>query len=522
VVDADHIIIGSGINALVAAAMLARKGRTVLVLEREDHLGGCMISAEATLPGFTHDVMATTFVLFLTSPAHAALGGDLARHGLEFCHSGQPAAVVRPDGSSLVLTMDRAANIAAFNALAAGDGDQHGRDVGGIEAEGPFLFALLGGALWTWPTAWLMFGQMRKRGLRGLAAWFGLALRPARGWLEAGYQSPLVQALWAPWVLHAGLTPESSYSAKMGQVIACVLETAGAPVIKGGARAAVAAFKALIEEHGGELRVGADVDRIDVAEGRVAGVTLADGSRIAAKSVLASVAPGQLAGRLLRDVNLAEDKAAAQKFRHGRGNFQLHYALDASPEWLSPGLEDVALIHLADGVDSVSKSANEAERGMLPAVPTICVGQPHRLDPSRAPTGKAVLWLQIPDAPRVIKGDAAGVIETGPEWTEAVREAFADRVEAVLARHIKDFAAIKLARRAYSPSDLAAMNVNLVGGDPYGGACSIDQFFIWRPFAHSTNGTNALRGFLHIGASTHPGPGLGGGSGYLAAKRLGA
>ena len=518
----DHIIIGSGINALVAAAMLARKGDRVLVLEREARLGGCLYSDEATLPGFTHDVMAATFVLFLTSPAHAALGADLARHGLEFCHTAHPTAVLRPDGSSLVLTTNRAANVAAFNALASGDGDQHARDVGGVEADAPFLFALLGGALWSWPTAKLLLGQVRKRGLRGLAGWFGTALSPARGWLEAGYQSPLVQALFAPWVLHCGLTPEATYSAQMGKVVAFALEAAGAPVVKGGAGAAVAAFKALIEEHGGQLRVGADVDRIDVVGGRVTGVTLADGSKIAAKSVLASVAPGQLMDRLLRAENLPADKAAAKTFRHGRGNFQLHYALDASPEWLSPGLEEVALIHLSDGIDSVSKSANEAERGMLPVVPTICVGQPHRLDPSRCPPGKAVLWLQIPDAPRVIKGDAAGLIETGPDWTEATREAFADRIESILSRHIKNFASIKLARRAYSPADLAAMNINLVGGDPYGGACSIDQFFIWRPFAHSVNGTNALRGFLHIGASTHPGPGLGGGSGYLAAKRLGS
>ena len=131
-----------------------------------------------------------------------------------------------------------------------------------------------------------------------------------------------------------------------------------------------------------------------------------------------------------------------------------------------------------------------------------------------------MLWLQIPDAPRGIKGDAAGEI-AGRDW-DAVREAFADRVEAILSRHIKDFASIKLARRAYSPNDLQAMNVNLVGGDPYGGACSIDQFFIFRPFAHSVNGTGLVRGLTHIGASTHPGPGLGGGSGFNAAKRLGA
>ncbi|MFM7443465.1 MAG: phytoene desaturase family protein, partial [Tabrizicola sp.] len=233
-----------------------------------------------------------------------------------------------------------------------------------------------------------------------------------------------------------------------------------------------------------------------------------------------SVAPGQLYGRLLDGMNLPDDQAATRQFRHGRGDFQLHYALDKDPEWLTPGLDDVALIHLADSIDSVSKSANEAERGMLPATPTICVGQPHRLDPSRCPDGKAILWLQIPDAPRIIKGDAAGEI-TGTDWDQ-VKEAFADRLEMILSRHIRGFDKIKLKRVAYSPRDTERMNCNRVGGEPYGGHCGIDQFFIWRPFAHSTNGTGLVRGLIHIGASTHPGPGLGGGSGFNAAKRLGA
>lgn len=516
----DHIIIGSGINGLVAAALLALKGDRVLVLEREAVAGGCMRTDEITLPGFQHDVMAATFVLFMTSPAGAVLGPHLARHGLDYCHSPHPTAVLRPDGSSLVLTMDQARNVAAFNALAPGDGDAHARDVGGVAADALFLFALLGGPLWSWGTARLMFGQVRKRGLRGLVTWMGQALAPARGWLEGTYQSPQVQALWAPWVLHCGLTPESAYSAQMGKVIAFALQAAGAPVVKGGAGAAARAFVALIEEKGGTVRTGADVDEITVSAGRVTGVRLAGGETVAARSVLASVAPGQLYGRLLQGVDMPGDQSAAKAFRHGRGDFQLHYALDRPPEWLSPGLDDVALIHLTDGIDAVSKSANEAERGMLPATPTICVGQPHRLDPSRCPEGKAVLWLQIPDAPRLIKGDAAGEIG-GHDW-DAVREAFADRLEAILARHIKDFAAIKLARRAYSPKDLERMNVNLVGGDPYGGHCGVDQFFLWRPFAHSTNGTGPLRGLIHIGASTHPGPGLGGGSGFNAARRLGA
>ena len=513
---ADHVIIGSGINGLVAASLLALKGDRVTVLERESVIGGCL-RTEVLHPGFVHDLMAATWVLFMTSPAGAALGPHLARHGFDYCHSPQPTAVLRPDGEAVVLTMDRAANISAFNALAAGDGDRFAADVDAIAADAPFLFALLGQSLWSWPMVKLMAGQVRKRGMRGLAAWFGRALGPARGWLESGYQSAGVQALFAPWVLHAGLTPESAYGGQMGRVIAFALEAAGAPVVKGGSGAAVAAFRGLIEANGGVIRTGADVERINVHNGRVTGVTLAGGEVISASSVLASVAPGQLFGRLLQ--GSPEDQAAAAAFRHGRGNFQLHYALDGVPEWLTPGLDQVALIHLADGIDSVSKSSNEAERGMLPMVPTICVGQPSRLDPSRCPEGKAVLWLQIPDAPRVIKGDAAGEI-AGHDW-DAVREAFADRIERIVSRHVKGFDRLILARKAYSPADLERMNINLVGGDPYGGACSIDQFFLWRPFAYSPGATLA-KGLIQIGASTHPGPGLGGGSGFNAAKRLGA
>jgi phytoene dehydrogenase-like protein len=518
-VAVDHVIIGSGINGLVAASLLALKGDRVLVLEREAQPGGCLRTEELA-PGYLHDVMAATFVLFMTSPAGAALGPHLARHGWEYCHTPHPTAVLRPDGQAVVLTTDRAANVAALEALAPGDGAAFAADADGVGADAPFLFALLGQRLWSWPMAKLLFGQARKRGLRGLVAWFGQALDPARGWLESTYRSPGAQALFAPWVLHTGLTVEAAYSGQMGRVIAFALEAAGAPILKGGAGQAAQAFRALIEANGGQVRCNADVDRIVVRNGRVEAVRLAGGEEIATRSVLASVAPGQLYDRLLEGVNLPEDRAALRKFRHGRGNFQLHYALDGVPDWLTPGLDQVALIHLADGIDSVSKSSNEAERGMLPATPTICVGQPSRLDPSRCPPGKAVLWLQIPDAPRIIKGDAAGEIE-GTDWDE-VREAFADRIERILARHIKGFDKLILARRAYSPKDLERMNVNLVGGDPYGGHCGIDQFFVWRPLAHSTNGEGPVRGLIHIGASTHPGPGLGGGSGFNAAKRLGA
>jgi phytoene dehydrogenase-like protein len=232
-VSFDHVIIGGGINGLVAAAMLAGGGQKVLLLERADHVGGCMLSGEVTLPGFTHDVMAATFVLFLTGPAYAALGPDLARHGLELSHTTHPTAVVRPDGSSAVLSTDRAANIAAFNELSPGDGDRHSADVGSVEANAPLLFGLLGGQLWSLSTARLIAREAWRRGPRGLAEYFGAALAPARGWLESTYGSPEIRALHAPWTLHCGLSPEDTYSAQMGKVVAFALEAAGAPIVKG-------------------------------------------------------------------------------------------------------------------------------------------------------------------------------------------------------------------------------------------------------------------------------------------------
>jgi len=517
---ADHVIIGGGINGLVCAAMLAKAGHEVLLLERNAEVGGCMRSAEATLPGFTHDVMAATFVLFVTGPAFGELGEDLKRHGLEFANAPHPTGVLRPEGSSAVLFTDRAANIQAFNALSPGDGETHRAAVGEIEANAPLLFGLLGGEPWGRSAVKLLAKEAWRRGPRGLADYLGGALAPARGWLESSYKSPTLQALFAPWTLHCGLSPEDAYSGQMAKIVAFALEAAGAPVAKGGAGRAAAAFRALIEEKGGRVRTNAEVERILVRNARAAGVRLRGGEEIFTQNVIASVATRHLYGPLLDEAAPKPAREAAETFRHGRGNFQLNYALSRPPRWIAPGLEKVALLHLTDGIDAVSKSHNEATRGMLPETPTLCVGQPAALDPSRAPDGQATLWIQVPDAPRQLKGDAAGTISTNGLWDEATREKFANRVEAILARHIEGFSETVLGRRAFSPADLEAMNVNLVGGDPYGGACTIDQFFLWRGVPGSVNHRTPIKGLYHIGASTHPGPRLSGGSGYLVAKEL--
>jgi phytoene dehydrogenase-like protein len=120
-----------------------------------------------------------------------------------------------------------------------------------------------------------------------------------------------------------------------------------------------------------------------------------------------------------------------------------------------------------------------------------------------------------------VKGDAAGEIDVGDEtWTEELRERYADRIQARLAQQIENLDSALLKRVTLSPADIEAANMNMVGGDIYSGSCALDQNLVWRPRASAPGHRTALPGLYQIGASTHPGPGLGAGSGTLVAREL--
>ena len=140
----DYIIIGSGINGLVAGALLSRAGKKVLIVELSESFGGCLSTEEITLPGFKHDIMAATFVLFITSPAYAELSSDLKKYGLEFCQSANPTAVIRPNGTSLILSTDQSTNFKRISKLNDDDGKQFLKDINEIANDADFLFSLLG------------------------------------------------------------------------------------------------------------------------------------------------------------------------------------------------------------------------------------------------------------------------------------------------------------------------------------------------------------------------------------------
>lgn len=519
----DAVIVGSGINSLVCAGILAQRGKKVCVLERASTLGGCIRTESLTAPGFIHDTLSTAHSLFVTSPGYAELKDGLHAHGLEYCNDATPTGVLMPDGRSLLLERNRAQNIAAMNALSAGDGEAYASALAGVEADAETIFTLLGSELWTLKAAKTLAKRSWSQGAHDTLGFFGGALQSSRAWLSTNFRSDLAQALLAPWVLHTGLGPDSAMSSLMTKVIAFTLEGVGLPLVKGGNARTVAAFRALIEARRGEFHVDADVVEVLHDNGHATGVATADGRRFMGRTVVCNVTPTQLYGRLLKSAPIsAPIRQQAKEFRYGKAGMQIHLALSEKPDWPDAKLAEVIYLHLTGGIDDVSKAVNEAERGLLPDQGTICVCQPCAVDPSRAPDGKWIFWIQMPECPSRILGDVRNEIAVPADgkWTAEIGERYADRVIERLAAHIPNLKASIIGRHVVTPADLEAMNINLVGGDPYSGDCSIDQSMFWRPLRGMKNHCTELPGLFHIGASTHPGPGLGGGSGYLVADSI--
>ncbi|MGE5275202.1 MAG: phytoene desaturase family protein [Verrucomicrobiota bacterium] len=512
----DAVAIGSGINALVAGALLARRGWSVCILERNDWLGGAVRTAEITEPGFVHEVFASWHPLFTGSAAYAELKDELGARGVEYLNTGLPTATLFPDGTARFLTTSHEQNVAEL-------GPGWETTVSGFLPNADLAFGVLSTELWSRDGAKLGWKAFRRLGRRGLVEFAGNVLTSCRDWTRETFEDERAWGIFAPWVLHTGLGPDAASSGFMAQVIGVAIELGGMPVPRGGGVRLVEALAGIVRDAGGSCETGREVERIVVEAGRATGVRTTEGEVIeATRAVLAGVTPTALYGRLLGTVPAGRSLEEARRFRYGRGAMQIHFALSEPPRWTGdPRLRRTAIVHLTPGLDGVSRAVNEADRGLLPAEATVVVGQPTAVDSSRAPDGRWILWIQLQEIPAELKGDASGEIDTSDGWTEAVREAYADRIQARIAAHAAGFDGSVLRRVALSPVDIEAANPNMVAGDIYSGSCALDQNLIWRPRPGLPGHRTEVERLWHIGASTHPGPGLGAGSGTLVAKALG-
>jgi phytoene dehydrogenase-like protein len=517
---ADAVVVGSGINGLVAAAELARAGWSVVVVERNQDIGGFIATEERTLPGYLHDTFSSWHPLFVSGPAYASLGESLHQHGLTYHNTdGWVTGSVADDGRTTLAHRDPERTAAEF---------EHDADrtayLTGLRRLGDdiaFISGLMGSELRSSALLRYTAGLVRNDGLGGTERWLRAVATSGRGYARGEFRGDEVDHLFAPWLLHAGLSPDHASGAFMVPLLAATLHGFGVPVVAGGAARFLDAFRSLLESLGVRVETGTQVDRILVDRGRATGVAAGQHIIRARRAVLASVTPTALYGSLLpAGATSAGLREEAARFRYGRAAMQIHVALSGPIGWRDERLGEVPIVHLSDGSDSTGIACAEAEAGLLPKCPTVVVGQQYVLDPSRVPEGAAALWLQLQELPFTPRGDSAGELDTAHGWTPELVKGYADRVLNRIARHAPDLRSKILAIDVVTPADLAAYNPNAIQGDPYGGCAELDQSFLWRPLPSSGRHATEVRGLWHIGASTHPGAGLGGVSGHMAATAL--
>jgi len=519
--DYDAIIVGAGVNSLACAVHLGAKGWRVGVFEQADTAGGAVKTMELTEAGFRHDWAAMNLSLFAGSGFFKAHGEGLVAKGLEFAPASHCFASVFDDGKWLGVSTGPGETQARIAAYSEADAKAWGRLCEDFPGTAEYVFALLGNSMQMHTQGKLLAKALFKKGFSWTAGLIRLLLSSPRKWLSETFESDHVRATMAAWGMHLDFAPDMAGGAVFPYLESMANQHFGMVIGKGGADTVTRALVAQIEASGGAVHCGKAVAQVIRKGGKATGVELADGSRISAsKAVIANVAPRGLMKLLDSGSGDAGFDAKMAKFVHAPGTMMIHLALDGLPDWTaSEELKSFAYVHIAPSLDQMARTYQQAVAGLLPDEPVLVVGQPTVVDPSRAPDGKHVLWVQVRMVPAEIRGDAAGQI-TQTDWTQ-VKEIYAERALDMIERHAPGLRAKIISRAVVSPLDLEADNPNLVGGDQVAGSHHLSQNFLFRPALGHATGKTPVDGLYLTGASVWPGAGTGAGAGYMLAQKLG-
>jgi phytoene dehydrogenase-like protein len=478
-------------------------GWRVLVLEAKNRPGGALYSEELTLPGFLHDVGAAFFPFANDSPAFRYL--DLNGTGLQWRNAPYESCHPAPDGSCAAISRDVERSVQSFGQ----DGPAWRRLAEWQQAMGDRLAAALLAPLPSIATAWrLGISHLTRLGLYGL--------RTPAAWAQRQFQTEAARRIIPGLALHVDLGPNDLAGAGLGLVLALLAAGPGFRVPLGGARAITRALIRRLEEHGGKIQLNSHVNEILVRDRKVVAVRTGEPGCISARSgheipvrraVLADVGAAALFLKLL-DQRWTSGwlQRSMRRFRYGWGTFKMDWALSGPVPWSAPEARESAVVHAGDSVADLIAFTQEVRGGRLPTNPYLVIGQQSLVDSSRAPLGSHTLWAYS-HVPSQVDGG----------W-DRHRDSFADLIEERFEGLAPGFRTLIRARAIHSPTDLEAMDENLVGGDLGGGSARLTQQLFFRPAFPYFRYRTSVRGLYLASASTHPGAGVHGACGFNAAQ----
>ncbi|CAN1722499.1 Pyridine nucleotide-disulfide oxidoreductase domain-containing protein 2 [Hyphomicrobium sp. 1Nfss2.1] len=524
--DVDALIIGAGHNGLTCAAYLAAAGLRVLVLEKNEVVGGAAVTEEFH-PGFRNSVASYT-VSLLNPKVIADL--ELARHGLRVVH--RPAANFWPVDETRYLLMrggleERQAAIAKFSKR---DAERLADYDATLERAADVLRDLV---LTTPPNAGGGILEAIKGAGVGRRLW-GLGLdekrvlldlftRSATDFLDEWFENETVKAAFAFDGIVGNFAAPSTPGSAYVLLHHCFGEVNGKRGAWGhaigGMGAITQAMAASGRERGVEIRTGAKVREIICRDGGVAaGVVLDSGEVIHARSVVANVPPKLLFRDLVPAGAVSQQtRSTFTGMKTGSGTFRMNVALSELPDFLCrPGktMQDHhgAGIVIGPTLDYLERAYLDARLEGWSRAPVVEMLIPSTLDDSLAPPGQHVASLFVQHV--------APHLPAGRSWSDPrEKEAFADLVIETVTRHAPNFKAAVLARQVLSPLDLEE-RFGLVDGDIFHGALSLDQLFSTRPRLGYANYRLPLGGLYLCGSGAHPGGGVTGAPGHNAAREI--
>lgn len=517
----DAIVIGAGHNSLACASHLQKRGWSTAIYERHEYPGGAAKTLELTEPGFRHDFGAMNLNLFAGSAFHKKYVNELKSAGLEFVPVTDCFSSAFPDGRWLGVSSDLQTTAGRIAEFSASDAETWREMAAGFPQEVEAIGSILGSPMSMRSSAANFWKIWRSKGTAGTLDLVRLLLSSPRSWLNANFESDQVKAMMAAWGMHLDFAPDIAGGAVFPYLESMANQNFGMVLGKGGAVSMTSALTGFYEGAGGTLRMDAEVSKILMDGGTATGVRLANGDESRArKAVIANVAPGALVGTLLpQGTGSRKFDTQAAKFAHAPGTMMIHLAMDSLPDWTAgEALKSFAYVHLAPSLEVMARAYGHAIAGHLPDTPVIVVGQPTAVDPSRAPDGKHVLWVQVRVLPATVTGDALGEIE--PAHWDDLKERYADRVLDIIESYAPGLRSKILGKAVFSPQDMEREDPNLVGGDQICGSHHLSQNFFFRPVPGYARWNTPVKNLHMVGAATWPGAGVGAASGFMLAQQL--
>lgn len=510
----DAVVIGAGPNGLVAANILAAAGWSVEVLEAQPEPGGAVRSDRGVHPDYVSDLFSAFYPLAAASPVLAEL--ELEEEGLGWSRAPRVLAHPLRDGRCAVLERGAGETAAGLDVIAAGDGAAWLDLYSTWNRLGPDILRAL---LTPFPpvrSAVRLAARLRAAGGLRLAR---TLLLPVRRLGEEEFRGEAARLLLAGNALHADLGPEAAGSGGFGWLMSMLGQTYGFPAPVGGAGALTTALVRRLERHGGVVHCGQRVAEVVVRGGRAVGVRTASGESVSAsRAVLADVSAPALYGELV-DSRYLPDRLLSdlRRFQWDFATFKVDWALNGPVPWTAGEAATAGTVHLADGVDGLTRFAAQIATGRVPDRPFLLFGQMTTTDATRSPAGTESAWAYT-HVPHHIKGDAGDDSLTG-RWDRHEQEAMADRIENEVERWAPGFRSQIISRRVLAPSTLESMDANLHGGAINGGTAAAHQQLVFRPTAAGTGRPETpVKGLYLASASAHPGGGVHGAPGANAAR----